>query len=182
MLCPHCLAQYPADTSTCAVDGQPLVPESELLPHTADLAPGTPVGEYVIQSKLGEGGFGSVYRAMHPIIGKAAAIKVLNAHYSSNPQMVARFVAEARAANQVRHPNIVDIFAFGKLEDSRRYYVMELLEGTPLDRYLRQSGPVPPSIALPLLRGVADALDAAGERWRTNGRYALVSFLPGRGE
>jgi eukaryotic-like serine/threonine-protein kinase len=161
MICPRCLVQYPAETRSCPVDDQALVSESDMVPRSTMLTVGAHVGEYVIQEKLGEGGFGAVYRAMHPIIGKAAAVKVLNAHYSSSPLMVARFIAEARAVNQVRHSNIVDIFAFGQLEDGRRYYVMELLEGTPLDRYLRQSGPVPPTVALPLLRGVADALDAA---------------------
>ena len=54
------------------------------------------VGEYRVEGKLGEGGFGAVYRAVHPLIGKAAAIKVLHRQFSSNPQMVSRFVAEAR--------------------------------------------------------------------------------------
>src|SRR6185503_17958963 len=125
-----------------------------------DLAPGHPVGEYRIETKLGEGGFGSVYRAVHPLIGKAAAIKVLNRQYSSNPKMVSRFIAEARAVNQIRNRNIIDIFSFGTLEDGRQYYVMELLEGATLDRYLKQHGRLSPEEAIPLLRQIAKALDA----------------------
>jgi serine/threonine-protein kinase len=159
--CPLCLARYPEEARVCAKDDQVLVPEDLLTPKDESLEPGTQVGEYVLEAKLGQGGFGTVYRATHPVIGKAAAVKVLSRRCSENPQMIARFVSEARAVNQIRHPNIVDIFAFGKLEDGRPYYVMELLEGLPFDRYLQENGPVPVTLALPLLRGVARALDAA---------------------
>ncbi|HHH28476.1 MAG TPA: serine/threonine protein kinase [Polyangiaceae bacterium] len=126
-----------------------------------DLEPGTEVGEYVIEGKLGEGGFGTVYRAKHPLIGKTAAIKVLAREYSSNREMVSRFVAEARAVNTIRHTNIIDIFSFGTLEDGRHYFVMELLDGGTVDQFLADNGPLEPALALALLRGVARALDAA---------------------
>jgi hypothetical protein len=127
----------------------------------ADLPPGTQVGEYVVDHKVGEGGFGAVYRATHPVIGKAVAVKVLGGQFSANPQMVSRFVAEARSVNQIRHKSIVDIFAFGQLPDGRQYYVMELLEGLPLDKYVERKGRLPVEEAVPLLRQVARALDAA---------------------
>ena len=126
-----------------------------------ELPAGAVVGEYVIESKLGEGGFGAVYRATHPVIGKTAAVKVLHRSFSSNAEIVGRFISEARAVNQIRHRSIVDIFAFGKLPDGRQYYVMELLEGLPLDKFLEQFGRVPLNVALPILRAVAKALDAA---------------------
>jgi serine/threonine-protein kinase len=122
------------------------------------LAPGTEVGEYVIESLLGRGGFGSVYRAAHPVIGKQVAIKVLSLRYSADPEIVSRFAAEARAVNQIRHPNIIDIFSFGQLPDGRHYYVMELLDGEPLDRL---AGKLTLAEALPILRALARALDAA---------------------
>ncbi len=75
--------------------------------------------------------------------------------------MVSRFVAEARAVNQIRHRNIIDIFAFGALEDGRHYYVMEFLDGAPLDQQLEQGGAIPFGEAIPILRAVARALDAA---------------------
>ncbi|MDI1449699.1 serine/threonine-protein kinase [Polyangium sp. 6x1] len=156
--CPTCRTQYPDDASTCANDGEQLVPDDTLEPL---LAAGTIVGEYRIEGKLGEGGFGAVYRAVHPVIGKAAAIKVLSREFSANPQIVSRFVAEARAVNQIRHRNIIDIFSFGVLDDGRQYYVMELLEGLTLDAYLRKRGRIPPAEAIPILAKVARALDAA---------------------
>jgi tRNA A-37 threonylcarbamoyl transferase component Bud32 len=127
----------------------------------ADLRAGEQVGEYVVTAKIGEGGFGSVFRAEHPLIGKQVAIKVLNRQYSADPAMVQRFVAEARAVNQIRHRNIIDIFGFGQLPDGRHYYVMEYLDGQPLDRYVDQRGRLPLAEALAILRGVARALDAA---------------------
>ena len=126
-----------------------------------DLAQGAKVGEYVVDDKIGEGGFGTVFSATHPLIGKRAAVKVLSRKYSSDPEIVSRFVAEARAVNQIRHRNIIDIFGFGELEDGRSYYVMEFLDGAPLDARLTETGGMPLSEALPVLRAIARALDAA---------------------
>jgi eukaryotic-like serine/threonine-protein kinase len=159
--CPTCRAHYPDGLRHCATDGQTLLPDEAFANADADVAIGQMVGEYRIEGRLGEGAFGVVYRAVHPLIGKAAAIKVLNRQYSSNPQMVSRFIAEARAVNQIRHRNIIDIFSFGALEDGRQYYVMELLEGMTFDKYLEKKGRLAPDEAIPLLRGIARALDAA---------------------
>ena len=98
------------------------------------------VGEYVVEGKLGQGGFGTVFKASHPLIGKVVAIKVLARKFSVDPEMVSRFVAEARAVNQIRHRNIIDIFSFGQLADGRHYYVMEYLDGEPLDALLERDG------------------------------------------
>jgi serine/threonine-protein kinase len=135
------------------------------MPPPADFNPelerGTTVGEYVIEDKIGDGGFGTVYRATHPVIGKAAAVKVLRHELSANPEMVHRFISEARAVNKIRHRNIIDIFSFGKLDDGRRFYVMELLEGRPLDVLLDQRGALDLDLALPILAGISRALEAA---------------------
>ncbi|MBS1124219.1 MAG: uncharacterized protein H6Q90_6447 [Deltaproteobacteria bacterium] len=127
-----------------------------------DLPVGTMVGEYQIQGLLGEGGMGRVWKAVHPVIAKQAAVKVLHPELSVNRQAVERFVQEARAVNQIGHPNIVDIFAFGTLPDGRCYFVMEQLRGESLrERIARQL----PSIgeALGILDTIAMALEAAHE-------------------
>jgi len=129
-----------------------------------DLEPGQIVGEYRIEAKIGQGGFGSVFKAAHPLIGKLVAIKVLSQRFSVDPEMVSRFVAEARAVNQIRHHNIIDIFSFGALEDGRHYYVMEYLEGETLDQRIRNQGRLALSDALPILRSIARALDAAHKK------------------
>jgi serine/threonine protein kinase len=160
-ICPTCMTKYPDTVSTCGHDGAGLVPESAFAYIDRELAAGDVVGEYRIEGKLGEGGFGTVFSALHPVIGKHAAIKVLSRQFSANPQMVSRFIAEARAVNQIRHRNIIDIFAFGQLADGRQYYVMELLDGTPFDKYLKTHHRLTFGSALPILRGITRALDAA---------------------
>lgn len=159
--CPECRTHYPDGVATCDKDGQTLVPDATFASVDKDIARGELIGEYRVEDKLGEGGFGCVYRAVHPVIGKGVAIKVLNRQFSSNPEMVSRFIAEARAANQIRNKNIIDIFGFGALADGRQFYVMELLEGVTLDRHLNDNGRLPPPEAIAILRGVARALDAA---------------------
>ena len=99
---------------------------------------GTTLGEYEIQGKLGEGGMGTVFSALHPMIGKRAAIKVLKPDVSRSPIVVERFIQEARAVNQIHHPNIIDIFAFGALEDGRAYHIMDLLLGESLRKRLNR--------------------------------------------
>jgi eukaryotic-like serine/threonine-protein kinase len=97
---------------------------------------GTRVGNYEIKAKLGEGGMGAVYMGEHPLIGKRVAIKVLLDDLVANETLVTRFFNEAKAANDIRHQNIVDIVDFGKLEKEGGgkivYLVMELLEGQSL--------------------------------------------------
>src|SRR5258708_584763 len=126
-----------------------------------DLDPGQAVGEYAVEHKLGQGGFGAVFKATHPLIGKVVAIKVLARKFSVDPEMVSRFIAEAKAVNQIRNRHIIDIFSFGKLDDGRQCDVMERLDGEPLDALLEREGVLRLETALPILRAIAKALDAA---------------------
>ncbi|HEX8110307.1 MAG TPA: serine/threonine-protein kinase, partial [Kofleriaceae bacterium] len=124
------------------------------------IGPGTEVGGYVIEGELGHGGMGVVYSATHPVIGKRAAIKILRLDVSRSPISVERFIQEARAVNQIGHPNIVDIFAYGALPDGRAYHVMDLLVGESLRRRLR-GGALHPSEAASVIDEIASALQAA---------------------
>src|ERR1041384_3764448 len=100
--------------------------------HSVDLAPGTAVGEYQIEQKLGHGGMGAVYQAIHPVIGKRVAVKVLHHELCTDGAALGRFGQEARAVNRIGHPNIVDVFGFGTTDDDRAFLAMELLTGEPL--------------------------------------------------
>jgi eukaryotic-like serine/threonine-protein kinase len=158
--CAKCRKVYPSGQTVCPDDGEELLPDAAFKNASQDLAAGYMVGEYSVIKKIGAGAYGSVYAAEHPVIGKKAAIKVLSKQYSSVPEVVSRFIAEARAVNKIRHKNIIDIFSFGALENGQQYLVMELLDGRTLDAIL-EGGALPFDQAWPILRGVADALDAA---------------------
>ena len=125
-----------------------------------DLAPGTIVGEYCVETKIGDGGMGAVYAAKHPTIGKRVAIKIMAPRLSRDPAAVERFVGEARAVAAIRHPGIVDVFGFGELADGRLYLVMELLYGESLGGCLEHKR-LTLADALDLLFQMTRALEAA---------------------
>src|SRR4029450_9488476 len=125
-----------------------------------DLPEGMDVGEYRVLKKIGEGGMGSVYAAIQPVIGKRVAIKVLAPHIASNPELVRRFVDEARAVNKIGHPNIIDIFAFGQLPDGRQYFARYFLEGEPRAARLGR-GPFSMTEARRLFVQASSGLEAA---------------------
>jgi tRNA A-37 threonylcarbamoyl transferase component Bud32 len=125
-----------------------------------EVQPGTLIGEYEVQAQIGEGAMGTVYMGVHPVIGKKVAIKVLKPELCANQASIDRFVQEAQAINQIGHPNIVDVFSLGELEDGRADFVMELLRGEGLKTRLAK-GPVAAAEACDILDGIARALEAA---------------------
>ena len=100
------------------------------------LAPGTKLGPYEIQSPLGAGGMGEVYRARDPRLGREVAIKVLPASLSADPGRLQRFEQEARSASALNHPNILVVYDIGT-HDGAPYLVTELLEGQTLRERLQ---------------------------------------------
>ncbi|HTR51413.1 MAG TPA: serine/threonine-protein kinase, partial [Kofleriaceae bacterium] len=121
------------------------------------------IGAYRLQDKLGEGGMGAVYVAIHELLGRRAAIKLLHDRYSKRDEIVERFFNEARAATAIADPGIVQVFDFG-YEDGNVFIVMELLEGETLERRVRRLGRLQPAHALRLARQLALSLYAAHER------------------
>ncbi len=130
---------------------------------TNEITSGTDVGGYSVTGELGRGGMGVVYAAKHPLIGKRAAIKVLHPSRSKDPTMVERFITEARSVNQIGHPNIVDIFAFGTLPDGRQFLVMDLLDGESLRARVKR-GPLHVREAAIVIDEIASALSAAHDK------------------
>jgi serine/threonine protein kinase len=126
----------------------------------SELGLGAKVGEYVVDRKIAEGGMGSVYAGHHPVIGKRVAVKVLAEHCAHIPDLIRRFVEEARAVNKIGHPNIIDIFSFGTLADARPFFVMEYLEGANLAVRL-EAADLTVSETRRLLRQICSALEAA---------------------
>jgi serine/threonine protein kinase len=118
------------------------------------------VGNYRITGLLGEGGMGAVYLAEHPGIGRKAAVKVLHPHLTRDSEMAVRFFNEARAANAIRHPGIVEVFDFGTLPSGVSYIIMEFLSGDSLAKRLR-AGRMAMETAVRIAAQAADVLGAA---------------------
>jgi serine/threonine-protein kinase len=126
---------------------------------------GSKVGNYEVKQKLGEGGMGSVYLAVHPRIGKRVALKVLHSEFSSNDDVVGRFFNEAKAVNDIQHPNIVDIIDYGTMASPHGgtvvYFIMEFLSGESLAKIIHEQAPLAPERAQAIALQVADALGAS---------------------
>jgi hypothetical protein len=123
------------------LDDGPTQPDAKDVTHD-DIEIGAIVGEYRILERLGHGGMGVVYSAVHEVIGKKVAIKFLWGDFQLEPRIGERFVREAQAVNRVSHPGIVDIFSFGRLPSGRPYLVMELLAGENLKERLKHMPPL----------------------------------------
>src|SRR5688572_11638130 len=101
---------------------------------------GQHIGNYRVLRKLGAGGMGAVFEAVHEQIGKRAAIKVLHREYSQDPEFAMRFFNEARAVNLVQHNGLVNIFEFGQMPDGAAYIVMDYLDGETLSARIKRGG------------------------------------------
>src|SRR5579859_4766425 len=101
------------------------------------LANGSRLGPYEIQSPLGAGGMGEVYRARDTRLDRIVAIKVLASHLSSSPELKLRLEREARAISSLNHPNICQLYDIGS-QDGTDYLVMEFLEGETLAERVRR--------------------------------------------
>jgi serine/threonine protein kinase len=121
---------------------------------------GTQIGGYRVVEHLASGGMGAVYVARHEILGREAVIKVLLPAFSTDEEMVRRFVNEARATAQIRHPGIVEVFDIGSLPSGQTYITMERLDGESLADRLRR-GPLTSAQILALTRQLGRALGAA---------------------
>jgi serine/threonine-protein kinase len=119
----------------------------------------TIAGRYRVESLLGKGGMGAVYRVEHLSIRKPMALKVLSDRMMSVATVVARFEREAKLAAHLDHQNVVSASDYGKTEDGRYYLVLEYVEGKELRDVLdAHRGPLPPSRALYIARQIASAL------------------------
>jgi predicted ATPase len=125
------------------------------------LVSGTKLGPYEVQSLLGSGGMGEVYRAKDTRLGRSVAIKILPSNLSLDPERLDRFEQEARSASALNHPNIITIHELGQ-DGSTHYIAMELVEGKTL-RELLVSGLLPMRKAIEIAAQVAEGLTKAHE-------------------
>ena len=123
------------------------------------LASGTKLGPYEVQSPLGAGGMGEVYRARDTRLDRDVAVKVLPTHLSADPNLRQRLEREAKAVSRLSHPNICTLHDIGH-QDGIDYIVMELVEGETLEQRLTK-GPLPPEQTIRYAAQISDALAKA---------------------
>lgn len=153
--CPICQAKYEDGVSFCALDGEVLEEDStSLVGATLD-------GQYHIESMLGKGGMGAVYRARHILLGDRVAIKVLPPEMRNNAEWLRRFRREGQAARRFRHPNAVTVYDLRTTSEGLIYMVMEFVEGHTLDAEMKARGHFTPADALRVMEPVMSVLNAA---------------------
>ena len=121
---------------------------------------GTRFGPYELNSLIGVGGMGEVYRAYDTIKDRTVAVKVLRAEMAADPNYQERFRRESRVAARLQEPHVIPVHDFGDI-DGVLYIDMRLVEGGSLKDELRANGPLDPSRAASIIAQVAAALDAA---------------------
>ena len=119
---------------------------------------------YVVETLLGEGGMGFVYRGRHKLIDKRVAIKILRSDFVADTEMTERFLNEAKAASSIGNPHIVDISDFGRLPDGAAFFVMEFLDGVSLAQLMNDLRVVPVPRLIHIAKQIARGLAAAHGR------------------
>src|SRR4051812_4874351 len=148
--------RYPNEATFCFVEGAELVELPD--PRVGTLL----AGRYVIEDVIGEGGMATVYRARHKLVDRPCAIKILNPALATDHVVRERFRREAKSAQKLSHPNIIEIYDQGETDDHTAYMVMEHLRGSALAD-LVSSGPMEigraVGIMIQIARGIARAHD-----------------------
>ncbi|NUN15095.1 MAG: serine/threonine protein kinase [Myxococcales bacterium] len=118
-------------------------------------------GRFRVESKIGEGGMGAVYRAVQTSVGRPVAIKILLRALVKDEQFVRRFQNEALAVSRLEHPNTIRIFDFGQVDDATLFFAMELLNGLPLQKVLKKEQRLSVARMLHVLEQAARSLGEA---------------------
>ncbi len=152
--CEKCDSLFDRGLTFCPQCGQRLILVDTILGQTLD-------DRYKIESVLGRGGMGVVYRAMHVHLDARVAVKVLHPELVSNQSAIERFRREARAAGRIQHPNAIQVTDFGVSSQGVVYLVMELVQGETLRDLLRREKVLEPERAIAMMRQVCAAVEAA---------------------
>jgi serine/threonine protein kinase len=160
--CGRCQRVFPASDRFCPYDGAALA--SDVAWDAADPLVNLVVADrYRLMERIGEGGMGAVYRAVHVLLDRPVALKILREDLPSQSNAARRFHQEARAASRVNHENVVTILDFGRAEQGFLYLVMELVDGEPLSSVIARSAPLHASRVVDVAMQIASALEQASE-------------------
>ncbi len=152
--CPQCNLRYPSESAFCFLDGATLVAAKD--PRVGS----TVAGRYVIEEILGEGGMATVYRARHKLVDRPCAVKILSPQFTKDLTIKERFRREAKHAQRLAHPNIIEVHDQGETDDGASFIVMELLEGKSLAEVIA-AGKIPLNRGLPIMMQMTRALARA---------------------
>jgi serine/threonine protein kinase/WD40 repeat protein len=124
---------------------------------------GRKLGDFVVRHRIGAGGYGEVYSAEQPALGRDAVIKVMHMHHRSSKTLIQRFLREARLASKLDHPYAAHVYSFGVEHDGLLWIAMEYVRGKTLHELLREHGPMSLAQLVPLLDHICEVLQAAHE-------------------
>jgi len=162
--CPRCGRQFQDGVNVCPDDFTLLQADATIAEVPVDPLIGRVFDDkYRLDERLGGGGMGTVYRAMHLLIEREVAVKVLSQRFVGDETAQQRFRREARASGRMAHPNAVMVNDFGTTDDGWLYIVMELLEGQTLRDLLAREAPLDPARAVSIMLQASSAVGAAHE-------------------
>jgi serine/threonine-protein kinase len=147
-------APAPAAVSSAATAVRPPAQAVELIGRTLN-------HRYLVEDKIGEGGFGAVFRGKQIATGREVALKILHPHNSSDQTIIARFKREAEACSKLRDVHTVTTYDFDETEDGILYLAMELLRGRSLHHLQKSDGVLKPERVLGILDQVSQSLGEA---------------------
>ena len=135
-------------------------------------------GRYKIESVIGQGSAGTVYRAVQELIGREVAIKVLHDYLVSDQEFIKRFTQEAKASSRLSHPNIITIYDFGVIpQGGRPYIAMDLLKGTPMSDLLSERNHLTIEETIPVFKQVCGALGEAHRQGVVHRTSSLKTYI-----
>jgi len=129
------------------------------------------LNQYRLVRKLGSGGMGEVYLAEHSLLKRPCALKLIRPEGAGDAVNLERFEREVRTTARLSHPNIIEIFDYGRTEEGTFYYVMEYLPGLTLDDLVSRHGPLPAGRVIYLLRQACEALSEGARGRPGSSRY-----------
>lgn len=158
-VCPQCGKAFDDSSDVCAVDHTEL---TLIDPTDPDPMLGRLLdGRYRLIRKIGQGGMGAIYRAVHTGISRTCAVKLLTSLSTGNDDAIARFKREAKNSSRIDNVHAVTIHDFGQTEDGLLYLVMELIDGQPLSRLIADQRVLPVDRVVHITSQIAEALAAA---------------------